>query len=260
MTAAWLADVEWQRTTDALNGRFRWGRLQEDYACEWRGLLAVLADPTGLVKASWAHPLAPREAVEKVTRGEAAAFLRAIRGGLSLHASAVARDGRALLLSGPSGVGKSTLASLMCERFESALLADDVAGLEPSETTLRLEPSEREVWIDRGRGTKSPVQTQSSTESTDIALLVFLRFDDNLVAVHTRRLGAAATLTRVLAEVFRFDPKPELWSREFELLCRLVSSVPVLELARPRKISAEQTAAALTELFAGCGHTMSSVR
>jgi hypothetical protein len=257
MTPSWLAQADWQQKSDAPGLGFRWGRHGEDYACEWSGRLAVLADPTGTLKASWAWPKAPRELVEKVMRGEAAAFLRAIRGGFSLHASAVTRERRALILSGPSGVGKSSIASRLCESFGSTLLADDVAGFVPNEKTLRVEPGERAVWIEEGRGRKSPVQTQSAAEPADVALLVFLRFDDSLETLQTRALGASATVTRVLEGLFRFDPKPELWDREFEVLSRLIRGVPRLEVARPHNVSVHQTTEALARLLAGTQTTTS---
>lgn len=54
-----------------------------------------------------------------------------------VHAAAVARNGAALLLAGPSGIGKSTLA-YACARDGLAVLADDVvyleSGLEPGDS------------------------------------------------------------------------------------------------------------------------------
>jgi len=53
-------------------------------------------------------------------------FMRARRDLLWLHAAAVERGGSALLLCGPSGQGKSTLGSALCERGWR-LMSDDVA-------------------------------------------------------------------------------------------------------------------------------------
>src|SRR3546814_19936106 len=49
---------------------------------------------------------------------------------LLLHASAVERDGRALLMTGMSGAGKSTLAALLGSRGWR-LLGDDFALVDP---------------------------------------------------------------------------------------------------------------------------------
>lgn len=70
-----------------------------------------------------------------------------LRGLTCLHASAVAVDGRAFLLCGPSGLGKSTTAAAFAARGH-AVLADDVAALEwaagpsvrPAYPHLRLWP------------------------------------------------------------------------------------------------------------------------
>lgn len=53
------------------------------------------------------------------------------RGLLPLHASAVRIDGRVVAFSGPSGVGKSTLAAAMAARGHK-LVADDVLVIDPA--------------------------------------------------------------------------------------------------------------------------------
>ena len=63
---------------------------------------------------------------------------------LLLHASAVERDGRALLMTGNSGAGKSTLAATLARRGH-VLLADDVTALDgptlwPALPRLKLWP------------------------------------------------------------------------------------------------------------------------
>jgi len=54
-----------------------------------------------------------------------------LRGDPVLHASAVARDGRALAFIGASGMGKSTMATLLCAHG-ATLITDDALRLEPS--------------------------------------------------------------------------------------------------------------------------------
>lgn len=63
--------------------------------------------------------------------GTGAAFARGLLdfGGLQLHASAVALEGRAWLFSGPCGVGKSTHAEKWMRLFGAAMLNDDKPAL-----------------------------------------------------------------------------------------------------------------------------------
>lgn len=59
-------------------------------------------------------------------------LLLALRGETTLHASAVALDGRVLAIAGASGKGKSTLAALLCRLPEAELVTDDLLRLVPS--------------------------------------------------------------------------------------------------------------------------------
>ncbi len=71
------------------------------------------------------------------------------RGDLAMHASAVVIDGRALLLAGPHGSGKSTTAAAFGTRgFD--VLADDVVHLAPSENEWVAHPytSMLRLWPD----------------------------------------------------------------------------------------------------------------
>lgn len=56
-----------------------------------------------------------------------------LRGGwVFLHAAAVSFDGRAVLLGGAPGVGKSSLAHLLCRDLGAAFLADDLVFIAPT--------------------------------------------------------------------------------------------------------------------------------
>jgi hypothetical protein len=68
--------------------------------------------------------------------GYVMALLLALRGNCVLHASAVAlADGRALALVGPSGAGKTTLATLLAAGGKKHL-ADDIVGVDLSHTDV----------------------------------------------------------------------------------------------------------------------------
>ncbi|WP_250447388.1 hypothetical protein [Actinotalea sp. C106] len=78
-----------------------------------------------------------------LTTGAMLAFQLYRRGRAVLHASAVEVDGRALAFVGPSGGGKSTMATLMCAGGAS-LVTDDVLCVEPGadRPTVRLGATE----------------------------------------------------------------------------------------------------------------------
>jgi hypothetical protein len=84
--------------------------------------------------------------------GTLAALQLYLRGELVLHASAVARDGRAVAFTGHSGMGKSTLAALLAAAG-AAVISDDVLPVHPGapttvragSTELRLRPGTKLV-------------------------------------------------------------------------------------------------------------------
>jgi hypothetical protein len=69
---------------------------------------------------------------------------------LWLHAGAVSRDGRAVLIAGPGGSGKSTLATLLVDRG-FRYLGDDVVALDPSTGEVHPFPASPLVRTDPGR-------------------------------------------------------------------------------------------------------------
>jgi hypothetical protein len=240
LSHGWIAQVAWQEQ-DAAPG-FRWGRLGDDYVGEWAGVLVVRASSDGSATTVSPDPSASRAIVEKITSGAAAAFIRSLQGRFSMHASAVSSGPGAILLTGSSGAGKSTLASLLCTKFGATLLADDIAGLGLENGPMRVEPSESLVWIDDGTGNKAPFARAAETRPRALSLVVSLRFADTSAGPAVRRIRGAETVTRLLEALMRFHPRPDLWDREFELMARLAAEVPVIELVRPRRLSADETA------------------
>lgn len=98
-----------------------------------------------------------------------------------LHASAVALDGRGLLLSGPSGSGKSSLA-LELISLGAVLIADDRVCVMPREGRLWLEPPETiadqiEAW---GLGIlRSPSTGAFATAVVDLSRIETERLPPN---------------------------------------------------------------------------------
>lgn len=71
------------------------------------------------------------------------------RGTLTFHASAVAHNGRAIALCGPSGVGKSTLSAALCQAGCS-FISDDISAISFESGHPQVLPDSREhrLWAD----------------------------------------------------------------------------------------------------------------
>ncbi len=246
--APWLDQVAWQRSLVLDDRSFRWGRIDTDFVAQWSNLVIVRTSASGHVKIVVPHADAPPQLVEKTLRGEMAAFARSLAGGLSLHASAVALCGRALLLTGASAAGKSTMASILCESFRAELLADDVAGLAARASSVFVEPSELSVWLEDSYGTKSPLRRRAAKKAAELVALVALRFDESANRPELVRVRGAGTIGCMLDGVLRFDLSPESRGREFNMLLDLVTTVPMWQLVRARTAPREQVAELLASL------------
>jgi hypothetical protein len=100
----------------------------------WRLLFAdgvqfAVSHDGSAVHADW-PALSTIEDAATYLPGSVLAFALRVRGVMSLHASAVCIDGKAVLLVGPAGAGKSTLALALHQRGHP-VLSEDVVALQP---------------------------------------------------------------------------------------------------------------------------------
>ncbi len=242
MTAPWIARVTWQQSVSLEDRSFRWGRLGADYVGQWNGLVVARVGVDGHVKLIVPEPGASSDIVEKATKGEVAAFARSLAGGLSLHASAVVLNGRAIVLIGASGAGKSTMASHLCDSFRGELLADDVAGLDKRDGKMRVEPSELCIWLEEGKGEKAAVRPRLATAAAELGAIISLRLEADAGQPVLTRVRGAGLLQCVLDAVLRFDVSPEPRRREFDGLVELAIAAPMWQLVRSRRASPMQVA------------------
>ena len=176
--------------------------------------------------------------------GNALAFLLMLGGECVLHASAV-RHGRAVLafVGGP-GMGKSTLAALLCAAG-ARLVTDDVLRLSDGPTGFRCYPGTGEIRLRPGAAALA-AGFRSTEETVDgrIALRpdqagpTLPRLDAIVIPYPSRtaRTPRVEQLTgyRALVALLR-HPRvlglraPELLRRQFEALGRVAQSVPVYE-------------------------------
>lgn len=186
------------------------------------------------------------------------------RGALALHASAVAHEGRAIALCGPSGVGKSTLSAALCQagcRF----ISDDISviSVESGQPLVLPDSRQHRLWADaierlslserQGKAVRDTLQKYHVTPSCDgaampLSMIIVLReaeFRGQEPVIETLNIADAAALLR--ADVYR----PTLASRMgldaalFGKVAKLLGQVRVLRLTRPREIERLEEVVAL---------------
>lgn len=246
--AASVDTVRWIREW-TVKGRlaYRVGRSGDELVAEWPGFAVLLTDRMGEHARFITAPDADPEIVSKFCRGLVNALLRHARGELTLHASAVERDGRALLCVGDSGAGKSSLAFAACRLDGVNLVSDDTAALLLRNGIAEIEPTEDVCWLSGEAlaltsashvARKAPVATaRRATSLSRVCAVVSLVFDDARSVPRLRKvLGteAFALLARSMFRLICDDPEVDL--RDFGQLSALAAAVDVFELRRPRDI------------------------
>lgn len=149
-------------------------------------------------------------------------------GGMMLHASAVALDGKGYLFSGPSGVGKSTHTKLWQRLFEgSAQVFND------DKPALRLI---EDRWYAYGTPWcgKDGININMKVP---VAGICFLRRGE---INEIRRLTEGEAMKRVIAQTLRRFGKAEGLDRMLTLVDRLVREIPIYELACTPDMGAAQ--------------------
>lgn len=142
------------------------------------------------------------------------------RGGVALHASAVAFDGRAYALCGASGAGKSTLAAALC-RAGAEFLSDDVTRISLDDhgrpmvsadgRSLKLTPrSIDRLGLEGQMRVRSEVEKfyvspprEAAGDSRLLAGVYFLRFDWKAEASTITDMPRLAAAQRLLEESYR---------------------------------------------------------
>lgn len=183
------------------------------------------------------------------------AFLLRLRGTLTLHASSVAIDGRAVLICGHAGAGKSSLAAA-CLRAGALLMSDDITAVihearwmaHPGTPAIRLWEAGARAFVDDPRAlpefsatwskrvlVPSRLGAMTLASPAPVALVVVLaprsgRADP--IAMQLIR-GYAAVWAVVPHTAARFLHDDARRARELEQLAALLSEVGVAQLTIP---------------------------
>lgn len=193
---------------------------------------------------AWADPDAPSEDLSQQLSGSALALALMQRGTLVLHAAVVHIDGRALLVSGHSGDGKSTMAAA-CAAAGHTIIADDLAVLDPGPegwTVRRMAPIVRLGSGASGSlGSHARWQADDKTvhllphDDTDDAVpvggIACLEWDAQLALTPMAPVAAAlALIDRAFCLPAFRQPQAEATLRQCTQLAR---ACPVWRLTRP---------------------------
>ena len=251
----WVAEI-----ADEGEVAFRIGRDGDAYVAEWLGLCELRSDRAGADVTFRAEPDADEAVIAKIRAGLADALLAHLRGETSLHASAVARDGRALAFLGRSGDGKSTLAAHLCQRG-FALVADDVLRVTARDGELVATPKERDHWLTpasqdvlglaaahEGPKKVRVAARRSAEGAVRLAAMVALVWDDDVATPRLERLRGQRAIAAVVPSLVRFvidDPVEHV--RELDRIETLLRSAPLFELRRRRDFSTLREQADVSE-------------
>jgi hypothetical protein len=240
---------DWQTAASIDGLQFRCGREGDHFVADWEGALRVRTDPTGAIMSVDPYAGVDPRYLRKLVDGAVAAFARSVAGKLSLHASAVAFKGAAVLCIGQSGSGKSTMAAQLCQRPGVELFADDVAAVESCDGTWVVLPTEAHHWLSLSDAEKEPVAAiaRGCGPARVLAVVSLVLIDHGTTTL--RRLHGTEAFARLFPTPMRFALTASAWRRELEELSALGTTVPIFELERARTASPAEVARLLEPLM-----------
>jgi len=121
-------------------------RGDDGYLARWPEKLDVLIPDGG--RQMLVHERGPLgDSLPRLLLCQAMSFVLAAHGREGMHASAVEIDGRAIVISGQSGRGKSTLATALCQEG-ARLLADDLTSIRLTDEGIPIvDPGSHRTWM-----------------------------------------------------------------------------------------------------------------
>jgi hypothetical protein len=179
-------------------------------------------------------PRGPNEEVEHRLGCSALCTMLALRGDLSLHASAVEEAGRAVLFCGPAGHGKSTLASALGE-LGHPVLCEDGAVVEVSGDGALALPGPRGVRIRRrsdNRVRVSLVADPGPREPAPCPVAAVALLEERGVELRSERLAPAEAVALLTPHLIHTGGEASL-ATSFARLGSLLRRVPAYRVSLP---------------------------
>jgi hypothetical protein len=112
----------------------------------------------------------PERAWQRLLVAQVLPFAAVLNGLEVFHAGAVVKDGGAVLLMGPSGAGKTSLALALCARG-AVFLADDVVAVEQIENELLCHPGAPVAGVEHGEAQRLQEAANHSAQDHDHEVL-----------------------------------------------------------------------------------------
>jgi hypothetical protein len=228
---------------------FRAGKRGMHLIADWPGLGRLTCARDGSDARFVAASGVPRCTIDKLRGAQVRGLLCEREGGLALHASAVAIDGRAVLFVGADGAGKSTAAAEMCILHGARMLADDVALLEVGEGGAYVLPGEDEHWLtlqsrralgvacattDPGPDKRGIRAERAGDSPSPLGLVIALRFEPTASSTVARIVRGSEGARMLMGAALRFDVEDATARRrELEQVTALYRCAPCFELIRP---------------------------
>lgn len=253
MSVQWLAE---SLDDGVLSARV--GRDGDRLVAEWPGRACVSVNRDGTDMVVDADPEADAVELEKLQRGAVRLLLAHLGGAIPLHASAVAIGGRAVVLVGGTGLGKSTLAAALCDSEGASLLADDAVVIERRGDSYEVLAVEEKHWLDReaagalGRPNdfgddKVPLDARrADVRHARLALIAHLAFSNATERPRLVPLVGLDAVGGLLSQLTRFVvDDPAVARRDLCSLSDLVNRTRIARLDRPRRLEMLRETAAM---------------
>ncbi len=227
----------------------RIGRAGDQIIAEWIGVATLRAEVHGSASELVVESGSVSPRVKEKLREQAAALVRHLRGGITLHASSVAFEGVAIAFLGDSYAGKSTLAAQLCADPRFALLSDDAAAIRHGDAGVEILPTERDHWLrpdvaramglDPGDEPKIPKEPlRSARGGARLRAVIALAFDDAAPVPTLRPVRGAEAFSLLSLSTFRFAfDVPDVLRQELDGLAQIVEQARFYELRRPRDLA-----------------------
>ncbi len=177
------------------------------------------------------------------------------RGALTFHASAVAHEGRAIALCGPSGVGKSTLSAALCQAG-CQFISDDISviSFESGHPLVLPDSREHRLWADaierlsmsarQGKAVRDAIKKYHVAPTCGgaampLSAIIVLReaqFIGQEPTLEALSIADAAALLRTNVYRSKLASRMGRDAGLFEQIARLLGHIRVLRLTRPQEI------------------------